>query len=319
MTRADRTFAALVGLAIVSSCVLLALFATLVMRVPQLAVHGPTDTADLIPVLVLVLAICGIGLGLGSLGRQLAATASLIRPLLRRRLPVPPAVGQAADALGMTDRIDVVADPRAFSFCYWFIRPRICLSSGLLSRLDRDELDAVLLHERSHLRRRDPLRLLVARYFAAGLYVVPVVEELVEYYVLEKELEADQDAVRALGNVGPLARALYKVLPEADQVELGLLTPVGALSATEARIDQLVDGRALTLRVRPVSVALSVGAILAAAVLAVVQASAATALAVLPPLAGPGLLVAPASLLFAAAVTGGMQQLRLLHDPERRG
>ncbi len=313
MTRADRAFAALVGLATVSSVVLLALFATLVVRAQQLAIHGPSDTADLVAVLVLGLAICGIGLGLGSLMRQLLATASLIRSLLRRRVPTPLAAVRAAAALGMAGRIDVVADRRAFSFCYWFIRPRVCLSTGLLARLEGDELDAVLLHERSHLLRRDPLRLVIARYFAAGLYVVPVVEELVEYYTLEKELEADQDAVHALGDVGPLARALYKVLPDADQLELGLLTPVGALSATEARIDQLIDGRALPLRVRPVSVALSGGAILGAAVLALVQANTAGTLAAMPPLfAGPGLLLAPASLLFAAAVSGGTQQLRLV-------
>jgi len=313
VTRADRAFAALVGLATVSSVVLLALFATLVVRAQQLAIHGPSDTADLVAVLVLGLAICGIGLGLGSLMRQLLATASLIRSLLRRRVPTPPAVVRRAGALGMAGRIDVVADRRAFSFCYWFIRPRVCLSTGLLARLEGDELDAVLLHERSHLLRRDPLRLVIARYFAAGLYVVPVVEELVEYYTLEKELEADQDAVHALGDVGPLARALYKVLPDADQLELGLLTPVGALSATEARIDQLIDGRALPLRVRPVSVALSGGAILGAAVLALVQANTAGTLAAMPPLfAGPGLLLAPASLLFAAAVSGGTQQLRLV-------
>ena len=313
MTRADRAFAALVGLATVSSVVLLALFATLVVRAQQLAIHGPSDTADLVAVLVLGLAICGIGLGLGSLMRQLLATASLIRSLLRRRVPTPLAAMRAAAALGMAGRIDVVADRRAFSFCYWFIRPRVCLSTGLLARLEGDELDAVLLHERSHLLRRDPLRLVIARYFAAGLYVVPVVEELVEYYTLEKELEADQDAVHALGDVGPLARALYKVLPDADQLELGLLTPVGALSATEARIDQLIDGRALPLRVRPVSVALSSGAILGAAVLALVQANTAGTLAAMPPLfAGPGLLLAPASLLFAAAVSGGTQQLRLV-------
>ncbi|MBA2371121.1 MAG: M48 family metalloprotease [Chloroflexi bacterium] len=313
MTRADRAFAALVGLATVSSVVLLALFATLVVRAQQLAIHGPSDTADLVAVLVLGLAICGIGLGLGSLMRQLLATASLIRSLLRRRVPTPLAAMRAAAALGMAGRIDVVADRRAFSFCYWFIRPRVCLSTGLLARLEGDELDAVLLHERSHLLRRDPLRLVIARYFAAGLYVVPVVEELVEYYTLEKELEADQDAVHALGDVGPLARALYKVLPDADQLELGLLTPVGALSATEARIDQLIDGRALPLRVRPVSVALSGGAILGAAVLALVQANTAGTLAAMPPLfAGPGLLLAPASLLFAAAVSGGTQQLRLV-------
>lgn len=309
MARADRAFSALVGLAIVSSVVLLALFATLVMRAQQLATNGPADMADLVAVLVLGLAICGIGLGLGSLVRQLVATASLIRSLLRRRVDTPLALERAAAHIGLPGRLDVVADGRAFCFCYWFVRPRICLSTGLLARLEPDEVSAVLLHERSHLRRRDPLRLVIARYFAAGLYVVPVVEELVEYYTLEKELEADQDAVHALGNVGPLARALYKVLPDADQVELGLLTPVGALSATEARIDQLVEGRTVPLRVRPLSVVLSGGTILAAAVLALAQADLAGTLAAVPPSLS---LLAPASLLFAAAVSGGMQQLRLV-------
>jgi beta-lactamase regulating signal transducer with metallopeptidase domain len=162
-------------------------------------------------------------------------------------------------------------------------------------------MEAVLLHERSHLRRRDPLRLVVARYFAAGLYVVPVVEDLVEYYTLEKELEADQDALSALGDVRPLARALYKVLPDADRVDLGLLTPVGSLSVTEARIDQLVSGAALPLHVSALHVVLSGGALVAAAVLALVEGPAA-----------PGLFFAPATLLLAAALSGGVQQLRLV-------
>jgi Zn-dependent protease with chaperone function len=301
VTRADRVFAGLVILALGSSAVLIALLGTLLVRAERLLVHGADGATDLVVVLVLALALCGIGLGLGSLARQLLATAQLIRSLLRRTVPVPPAVEALALRLGLAGRIDTVADERPFSFCYWFLRPRICVSTGLLARLARDEIAAVLLHERSHLRRRDPLRLVVARYFAAGLYVVPVVEDLVETYTLEKELEADQDAVSALGDVRPLARALYKVLPDADRVDLGLLTPVGALSVTEARIEQLVSGRALPLRVSALHVALSGGALVAAAVLALIQGPAA-----------PGLLVGPASLLFAAAISGGVQQLRLV-------
>lgn len=304
MTRADRVFAGLVVLALASSAVLLALLGTLLLRAEQLLARGAEDTADLVAVLVLWLALCGIGLGLGSLVRQLLATAALIRSLLRRTVAPSSAIAGLAERLGMAGRIDVVADPRPFSFCYWFLRPRVCVSTGLLWRLERDEVEAVLLHERSHLRRRDPLRLVIARYFAAGLYVVPVVEDLVEHYTLEKELEADQDAVSALGGVRPLARALYKVLPDADRVDLGLLTPVGSLSVTEARIDQLVNGEALPLHISPLHVALSGGAILAAAVLALVQGPAA-----------PGLLIGPASLLFAAAVSGGVQQLRLVTRP----
>jgi beta-lactamase regulating signal transducer with metallopeptidase domain len=233
--------------------------------------------------------------------RQLLATAQLIRSLLRRTVVAPSEVDEVARRLALAGRVDVVEDERPFSFCYWFIRPRICVSTGLLDRLEPDEMEAVLLHERSHLRRRDPLRLVVARYFAAGLYVVPVVEDLVEYYTLEKELEADQDALSALGDVRPLARALYKVLPDADRVDLGLLTPVGSLSVTEARIDQLVSGAALPLHVSALHVVLSGGALVAAAVLALVEGPAA-----------PGLFFAPATLLLAAALSGGVQQLRLV-------
>src|SRR5439155_1530314 len=94
----------------------------------------------------------------------------------------------------------------------------------------------------------------MARSFAAGLYVVPVVEELVEYYTVQKEVAADQAAVRAIGGVRDLASALFKVLPDADDVDLGLLVPVGSLSVTEARIEQLVDGRSVPLALSRVSV-----------------------------------------------------------------
>lgn len=297
MLRADRAFGLLVLLAIVSSAILIALLATLIPHVERLIERGPKDhPADIVAILLLGLATLGISLGLSSLFRQLHATLVLIRSLLARRIAVPTRVLTAARGLGIDGRIDVVDDARPFSFCYWFLRPRICVSTALVRRLDEEELRAVLFHERYHLRHRDPLRLVIARYFAAGLYVVPVVEDLVAHFTLEKELEADEDAVTAMGDVRPLARALYALLPDADEVSLGLLVPVGSLSVTQARIDHLVEGRPLPVGISLTRVALSFGALAAASILAAV----------------PGPLVAPASLLFVAAVSGGIQQVRLV-------
>ncbi|MBI2325753.1 MAG: M56 family metallopeptidase [Chloroflexi bacterium] len=296
MLRADRAFGLLVLLALVSSAILIALLGALIPHVELLLARGAEDMADVVAIVLLGLAMLGISLGLSSLLRQLHATLGLIRSLLARRVAIPAAVRAAAGGLGIDGRIDVVDDRRPFSFCYWFVRPRICLSTALIRRLDEDELRAVLFHERYHLRHRDPLRLVVARYFAAGLYVVPVVEDLVAHFTLEKELEADEDAVAAMGDVRPLARALYALLPDADEVSLGLLVPVGSLSVTEARIDHLVEGRRLAARIPPFSIALSFGALAAASILA----------------AGPGMLVAPASFLFVAAILGGVQQVRLV-------
>jgi beta-lactamase regulating signal transducer with metallopeptidase domain len=295
----------IVVLALGSSALLVALLATLLPRGVALVTGAAADTASVVAVLVLILATFGVALGLLSLLRQLLATLSLIRTLLSRRVTVSRRVGGIAASLGLAGRIDLVRDSRPFSFCYWFRRPRICLSTGLITRLDDAELRAVLLHERYHLRQRDPLRLVVARYFAAGLYVVPVVEELVEYYTVQKEVAADQAAVREMGGVRELASALFKVLPDADDVDLGLLVPVGSLSVTEARIDQLVEGRPVPLVLSRASVALSGGALAAAAVLAFTDGLHPAGLA-LPSLLGP------ATLLLAAAASGAAHQVRVV-------
>lgn len=317
--RADRAFGLVLGLALVSSAILVGLLATIVPHASHVIAYGPDDVVDAVTLLLLVLATCGIALGLGSLFRQLLTTMALIRSLVSRRVTTPRRVRALARALGLADRIDVVADHRPFSFCFWFRRPRICVSTALVRRLSTEELRAVLIHERYHLRHRDPLRLVVARYFAAGLYVVPVVDELASFYALQKEIAADDDAVRHLG-VAPLARALYKLLPDAPARDFGLLMPVTGLSVTEARIERLVMGVDLPLCLTPASVALSIGALAGAAVLAMVGAGTSITFASLPPLVAiPGLLVGPASLLFAAAVNGAAHQVRLVAGLVARG
>lgn len=310
--RADRAFALVLSLGLVSSAILVALLAAIVPHAVHVATYGPNDLADAVILIVLVLAACGITLGSASILRQLLMTAALIRSLESRRIAPPRSVTLLSRELGIEGRVDVVADDRTFSFCYWFRDPRICLSSALTRRLSRDELRAVLVHERYHLRQRDPLRVVVARYFAAGLYVVPAVDELASFYALQKELAADDEAVRGVG-IEPLARALYKLLPHAPERELGLLMPVTGLSVTEARIDRLVSGAARPLRLSSRSVGLSAGALLGAVVLAAVRAGTSGTFETLPPLvAVPSLLLGPISLLFAAAIDGGAHQARVL-------
>lgn len=310
--RADRAFALVLALGLVSSAILVALLAVIVPHAAHIATVGPDDLADVVILIVLVLATCGIALGSASIFRQLLMTVSLIRSLESRRIALPRSVAVLSRELAIEGRVDVVADERTFSFCYWFRDPRICLSSALVRRLSRDELRAVLVHERYHLRQRDPLRVVIARYFAAGLYVVPAVDELASFYALQKEIAADDEAVRSVG-IEPLARALYKVLPHTPERELGLLVPVTGLSVTEARIDRLVSGAALPLRLSSRAVGLSTGALVGAVVLAAVRAGTSGAFETLPPLvAVPSLLLGPTSLLFAAALDGGAHQARIL-------
>ena len=116
----------------------------------------------------------------------------------------------------------VVDDERPLAFCAGLIRPRVYVSSAALELLDEDALAAVLLHERQHARRRDPLRLAAGRVLAGALFYVPGLRGLVRHQQALAEISADEHAVEAAGgDRSALARAMLTFLevPEAGGVD----------------------------------------------------------------------------------------------------
>ena len=92
---------------------------------------------------------------------------------------------------------------RPLAFCAGLLHPRVYVSTGAVQRLSEDELAAVVEHEAHHARRRDPLRILIARAIgeAYALTALPRREQALA------ELAADAAAVRRRG-AAPLAAAL---------------------------------------------------------------------------------------------------------------
>ena len=79
----------------------------------------------------------------------------------------------------------------------------------MLALLDESALAAVLLHERQHARRRDPLRLACGRVLARALFYVPGLGELVRRHQTLAELSADECSIAAAPeNRAALARAM---------------------------------------------------------------------------------------------------------------
>jgi hypothetical protein len=172
--------------------------------------------------LVLALATGLIVKGLLSTLRQVRAGRDYLATM-----PLGPAVTVA----GVGCRVVELAEPLAF--CAGYVRPRIYLSHGLLEELSPEELRAVVAHEREHLRRRDPLRRLVARALADALFFVPLLRRSSARYVALGELAADDAAVAELGRRQPLASALLKF----SEREI-TLAPVAGIPPE--RVDRLV-------------------------------------------------------------------------------
>lgn len=129
-------------------------------------------------------AMLSLTLGGHSVARQVRA---------KRRFLARLRIARTADVGGT--RVAVFDSTRPQAFCAGFLRPRIYLSTAAAA-LPGEHLEAIVTHERHHLRRRDPLRLLVARTLSEALFFLPALRRLTTRYGALTELAADEAAVR---------------------------------------------------------------------------------------------------------------------------
>jgi Zn-dependent protease with chaperone function len=190
------------------------------------------------------------------IGVRLVASSVIVAAETRRRRAhhrmVVDLLGDHRHGAGV--RVIDVAEPLAY--CLPGIRSRVVLSKGTLSALSHSEVQAILRHERAHLRARHDLVLeaFIAVHTAFPRFVRS--GSALRAVRLLVELLADDAAVRAVGPA-PVARALVACA--------AARTPAGAMAAggatTVIRVRRLAG--------RPNSMLLSLGAYLAAVVVLV--------------------------------------------------
>jgi heat shock protein HtpX len=137
------------------------------------AVHASDGVIIFFPVLL------GVGLGVGSLfySDKIALSAA------RARVVTPQ---QAPELHGIIDRLCALADmpkpvvaiaptdmPNAFATGRSSKKSVVCVTEGILRRLDRDELEGVIAHEMSHVAHKDVVVMTVASFLAiiAGIMI----------------------------------------------------------------------------------------------------------------------------------------------------
>ena len=217
-----------------------------VLAVAELAAMGwPLPTWFDTGAVTLVLASAAAGLAAsGRVALRAATDSRALRALIRAgRRPVPALLQNQAAVLGCAARLDAMAGEEAFAVTYGLIRPRILVGTGLAAELTPAEIGAVLAHEREHLRRRDPLRLLAARLFAAWGCYLPAGWWLASRAALRCELTADRAAAGHAGR-GVLAGALLKLASMPACPAVPAASPAGnEPRSLEARVAQLEAGR----------------------------------------------------------------------------
>jgi Zn-dependent protease with chaperone function len=160
--------------------------------------------AFLILGLAAAVSLCYASLSVASLHRR---TRRRLRVEPRGDDRVPSRVRRIA-ARAQIRRVTLIETEQPKAFTFGYLRPSVALSRGLVARLEDEELEAVLRHEGEHVRRRDPLRILVVTGITRALFLAPVIKRLGEAFFVAKEVDADCAVVSAMGSRRPLVSAL---------------------------------------------------------------------------------------------------------------
>jgi len=199
-------------------------------------------------------------IGLIILTVQIIKTGMLIKATLKKRIPHPKKLLSFAENLGLQNKINVIEDRNQFSFCYGLLRPRICISTGLIESLEENELKAVLLHESYHLKNHDPLRIILGKTSSRMLFFIPTFKDIQSHYAFSKEIAADEVAIRS-GHKEFLISALTKLLSPS----IPSLSGVAAFAdshSLENRILYLTEQKKVSIRLSKRNLLLSFSAIL---------------------------------------------------------
>jgi Zn-dependent protease with chaperone function len=243
----NRSFLALIGaglagLWLLCGAVACVLFSLIAYHVADDGLGALTSGADLWPALALALFVGGgAAFGIWSLRRQIASSRQLAQRVEDLELPLSEDLVRVAERTGLVGRVVLVDSEESFSFTFGAVTPRVAVSRGLVASTSPRELDAVLEHERYHVRNLDPLKVLLARALPATFFYLPALRELRGRYIAGRELAADQRAVESCGRE-PLAGALFKVVRGPRWPELGTAAAIGGPELLDVRVEQLETG-----------------------------------------------------------------------------
>ena len=200
-----------------------------------------SNNPNLIPGLLL-LAVVAVGVARATwlLGSAARHTLAFRREIHGRAAQPPPRLGATLPG-DASDRLVFLDAEAPFALTYGVLRPRVVITAGLVGTLSDAELDAVLAHEREHLRSRDPLKNILARAMLARHFYLPAMAGLRDQFTAGRELSADHAAVTAHG-IAPLAGALLKVTAAPAWAAASPSAAMSNDALLEARVRQLETG-----------------------------------------------------------------------------
>ena len=162
--------------------------------------------------------------------------------LSKRKKNISVKLRAVAELLELGDKVIEVNSRYLVVFCFGWLRPKICISSGTVTMLSSSELKAVLLHEKHHLAVFEPLKVFIVKLAGKILFFVTLIASLTKQYLTFSEMTADRAATGNFKETAPLAKALYKIIKQEERLSWEKSSALSFFSSiTGERVSKLVD------------------------------------------------------------------------------
>ncbi len=127
---------------------------------------------------------------------------------------------------------------------FGIVHPTLLLPAGIQGRLRNSQLELILVHELSHLRRRDNLAAFVHTMVEAIFWFHPLVWWIGSRMVFERELACDENVLRQGGDRQVYAEAILNVCEFSLWLRLWHVFPESPGADLKKRIHTIVNGQA---------------------------------------------------------------------------
>ncbi len=125
---------------------------------------------------------------------------------------IPTAVLKLINKYGLVDKVKIILDKKPLAFCFGFFQPKIYLSTGLIKLMNGPELEAIILHEKYHLLKKDNIFLTTTNFIKQLFFPFPILTDYFDSLIKMKEIKADLYGVILLGRKQPIVSAFKKLL-----------------------------------------------------------------------------------------------------------
>lgn len=123
----------------------------------------------------------------------------------------------------------VVKTNKLLAFTSGILRCKIFISEGTINALEKEELNAVILHELYHMKNFDPLKNILNQFMELSTPWFPYKRQLCQNYITISELSADTFASESMNSNSFLLKALDKLIDLTNPTSFNIATFVPRL------------------------------------------------------------------------------------------